>query len=98
MILSLRSEATPILTTVLLAVTFTSGKLAIPALILFAARAVPPQRSAHRWLLRRRVHHRRAAERLLKHAIYRVRPHGVSPLLTAAEDSPILRPTPCSPW
>jgi undecaprenyl-diphosphatase len=84
MILSLRSEATPLLTTFLLAVTFTSGKLAIPALILFAA------------LLYRQDRVRAAAyyagacvtaellNAVLKHAIYRVRPHGVSPLLTAA--------------
>ncbi|HEY2897533.1 MAG TPA: phosphatase PAP2 family protein [Gemmatimonadaceae bacterium] len=84
MILSLRTDATPILTTFLLAVTFTSGKLAIPALILFAA------------VLYRQSGARTAgyyigacvtAELLnavLKHAIYRVRPHGVSPLLTAA--------------
>ena len=84
MILSLRSDATPLLTTFLLAVTFTSGKLAIPALLLFAA------------LLYRRSGVRTAAyyvgacvtaellNAILKHAIYRVRPHGVSPLLTAA--------------
>src|SRR4051812_4977241 len=35
LILSLRAGATPLLTTVLLAVTFTSGKLGIPAAILF---------------------------------------------------------------
>lgn len=84
MILSLRSDATPLLTTFLLAVTFTSGKLAIPILILFAA------------LLYRTGRPRAAAyyigacvtaellNAILKHAIYRVRPHGVSPLLTAA--------------
>jgi membrane-associated phospholipid phosphatase len=84
MIVSLRSEATPLLTTFLLAVTFTSGKLAIPVLILFAA------------LLYRHNGARTAAyyvgacvtaellNDILKHAIYRVRPHGVSPLLTAA--------------
>ena len=84
MILSLRADATPILTTFLLAVTFTSGKLAIPALILFAS------------VLYRQGGARTAAyyigacvtaellNTVLKHAIYRVRPHGVSPLLTAA--------------
>ncbi len=84
MILSLRSEATPLLTTFLLAVTFTSGKLAIPALILFAV------------VLYYRDGARVAAyyigacvtaellNAILKHVIYRVRPHGVSPLLTAA--------------
>ena len=84
MILSLRSEATPLLTTFLLAVTFISGKLAIPALILFAV------------MLYYRDGARVAAyyigacvtaellNAILKHVIYRVRPHGVSPLLTAA--------------
>jgi membrane-associated phospholipid phosphatase len=84
MILSLRSEASPLLTTFLLAVTFTSGKLAIPALILCAA------------LLYRQNGARTAAyyvgacvtaellDAILKHVISRVRPHGISPLLTAA--------------
>jgi undecaprenyl-diphosphatase len=84
LILSLRSGATPLLTTFLLAVTFTSGKLAVPALILFAA------------VLYRQGGMRAAAyyvgacitaeilNAILKHAVYRVRPHGVSPLLTAA--------------
>jgi membrane-associated phospholipid phosphatase len=84
MILSLRSEAGPLLSTFLLAVTFTSGKLAIPALILCAA------------LLYRQNGARTAAyyvgacvtaellDVILKHLISRVRPHGVSPLLTAA--------------
>jgi undecaprenyl-diphosphatase len=84
MILSLRSEASPFLSTFLLAVTFTSGKLAIPALILCAA------------VLYRQNGARTAAyyvgacvtaellDAILKHAISRVRPHGVSPLLTAA--------------
>jgi undecaprenyl-diphosphatase len=84
LILSLRSGATPLLTTFLLAVTFTSGKLAVPVLILFAA------------LLYRQGGMRAAAyyigacitaeilNAILKHAVHRVRPHGVSPLLTAA--------------
>jgi len=84
MILSLRSEASPLLSTFLLAVTFTSGKLAIPILIVCAA------------VLYRRDGARTALyyvgacvtaellDAILKHAISRVRPHGVSPLLTAA--------------
>jgi undecaprenyl-diphosphatase len=84
MILSLRSEATPLLTSVLLAVTFVSGKLAIPALILFAAALY------HRDGARVAGYYVGACvtaellNAILKHAIYRVRPHGVSPLLTAA--------------
>jgi undecaprenyl-diphosphatase len=84
LILSLRSGATPLLTTFLLAVTFTSGKLAIPVLILFAV------------LLYRQSGMSAAAyyvgacitaeilNAILKHVIHHVRPHGVSPLLTAA--------------
>ncbi|HSU95443.1 MAG TPA: phosphatase PAP2 family protein [Gemmatimonadaceae bacterium] len=84
MILSLRTEATPLVTGFLLAVTFTSGKLAIPVLLIFAA------------VLYRRGDARAAAyyigacitaellNAILKHLIYRVRPHGVSPLLTSA--------------
>ena len=84
LIVSLRQDATPFLSTFLLAVTFTSGKLGIPFVILFAA------------LLYRQGGVRAAAyyagacasaeiiDAILKHAIHRVRPHGVSPLLTAA--------------
>jgi undecaprenyl-diphosphatase len=84
LIVSLRTEASPLLTTFLLAVTFTSGRLAVPAVVLFAA------------ALYRKAGMRGAAyyigacataqllNAILKHAIYRVRPHGVSPLLTAA--------------
>ena len=84
LIVSLRTEASPLLTTCLLAVTFTSGRLAIPAAILFTAG------------LYRKAGARQAAyyvgacataqvlNAILKHAVYRVRPHGVSPLLTAA--------------
>jgi len=84
LILSLRADATPALTAFLLAVTYTSGKLAIPVVILVAA------------LLYYQGYARAAAyyvgacvtaemlNAILKHAVYRVRPHGVSPLLTAA--------------
>jgi undecaprenyl-diphosphatase len=84
MILSLRSEASPLLSTFLLAVTFTSGKLAIPALILCAA-VLYHQNGARTALYY--VGACISAELLdavLKHAISRVRPHGISPLLTAA--------------
>ena len=72
------------LTAFLLAITYTSGKLAIPVVILVAS------------LLYYRGSARAAAyyigacvtaeilNAILKHAVYRVRPHGVSPLLTAA--------------
>lgn len=84
LILSLRAFATPWLTTVLLAVTFTSGRLAVPAVLLFA------------FALYRRSGIRaasfyvgacitaQAVDALIKYEIGRVRPHGVSPRLTAA--------------
>jgi undecaprenyl-diphosphatase len=84
LILSLRADAAPWLTTILLAVTFTSGRLAVPAIIVFAA------------ALYRRSGMRTAAfyvgacitaqavDAILKHEIARVRPHGLSPRLTAA--------------
>jgi len=84
LILSLRSDAGPLLTTFLLAVTFTSGKLAIPAVIVFAI-------AIHRQLGARAAAYYIGAcltaqllNAALKHAVDRVRPHGVSPLLTAA--------------
>ena len=84
LILSLRESACPLLTTLLLAVTFTSGRLAVPALILFAA------------ALYRRSGFRTAAyyvgacvsaqvlNAILKLGVDRARPHDVSPRLTAA--------------
>ncbi|MEP7065211.1 MAG: phosphatase PAP2 family protein [Gemmatimonadota bacterium] len=84
LILSLRADATPTLTAFLLGVTFTSGKLGIPFVILFTA------------ILYRQYGARTAAyyvgacvsaelvNAILKHVVTRVRPHGVSPLLTAA--------------
>ena len=84
LILSLRETASPVLTTLLLAVTFTSGRLAVPAVILFAA------------ALYRRSGFRTAAyyvgacvsaqalNAILKFGVDRSRPHGVSPRLTAA--------------
>ena len=84
LILSLRESACPLLTAFLLAVTFTSGRLAIPAVILFAV------------ALYRRSGFRTAAyyvgacvtaqalNAILKSVVDRARPHDVSPRLTAA--------------
>ena len=84
MILSLRAESTPLLSTFLLAVTFMSGKLAIPVLILVAAilHGQGEARSA-RFYVGACVT-AMLMNAILKHAISRVRPHGISPLLTAA--------------
>lgn len=84
MILSLRAEASPLLTTILLAVTFTSGRLAVPALIVFAA-ALYKRSGA-----RAAIYYVAACitgqvlDALLKYDVHRARPHGVSPRLTAA--------------
>jgi undecaprenyl-diphosphatase len=84
LILSLRAEASPLLTTILLAVTFTSGKLAIPAAIVFAAALY--RRSG----ARATIYYAAAClvgqllDALIKYDVGRVRPHGVSPRLTAA--------------
>lgn len=84
LILSLRADATPALTAFLLAVTYTSGKLAIPIVILVAGLLY------HQGYARAAAYYIGACataeilNAILKHAVYRVRPHGVSPLLTAA--------------
>lgn len=84
LILSLRADATPALTTFLLAVTYTSGKLAIPIVILVAAVLY------YQGNVRAATYYIGACvtaelvNAILKRAVYRVRPHGVSPLLTAA--------------
>lgn len=84
LILSLRGIAAPWLTTLLLAVTFTSGRLAIPATILFAIAIY--RRSGVRTL----AYYAGACiaaqilNAILKHSVHRARPHNVSPRLTAA--------------
>jgi len=84
LILSMHAGTSPLLTALLLAVTFTSGRLAVPALILFAV------------ALYRRNGFRTAAyyvvacisaqllNAVIKHGVDRARPHNVSPRLTAA--------------
>jgi membrane-associated phospholipid phosphatase len=84
LILSLREAASPLLTTLLLAVTFTSGQLAVPAVILFAIALY--RRSG----LRAASYYVGACvtaqifNAILKHGVDRARPHDVSPRLTAA--------------
>jgi membrane-associated phospholipid phosphatase len=84
LILWLRTSACPWLTSTLLAVTFTSGRLAVPAVLLFA------------FALYRRSDVRttscyvvaciaaQALNAIIKHGVDRTRPHDVSPQLTAA--------------
>jgi undecaprenyl-diphosphatase len=84
LILSLRESACPLLTSMLLAVTFTSGRLAVPAVILFAAALY--RRSG----LRTAGYYvgtclsAQALNAIFKYGVDRTRPHGVSPRLTAA--------------
>lgn len=84
LILSLRAEASPLLTTILLAVTFTSGTLAIPAALLFVIALY--QRSGRRAAVYYVVAcvTGQLLDALLKYDVGRTRPHGVSPKLTAA--------------
>ena len=84
LILSLRASASPWLTTALLAVTFTSGRLAIPAFIVFAL-ALYRRGGAHAaGYYAGACATAQALNAVMKHAVGRVRPHNVSPRLTAA--------------
>jgi undecaprenyl-diphosphatase len=81
---SVRAEASPMLTAILLAVTFTSGVLAAPAAILFAIAL--HRRSGGRAMLfyAGTVLSGQAVNALLKFEVHRRRPSGISPQLTAA--------------
>jgi undecaprenyl-diphosphatase len=81
---SVRAEASPMLTAILLAVTFTSGVLAAPAAILFAIALY--RRSGRRAMLfyAGTVLSGQAVNALLKFEVHRRRPSGISPRLTAA--------------
>jgi len=84
LILSLRDLASPALTTLLRAVTFTSGRLAVPAVVLFAAALY--RRSGARCAIYYVVAcvTGQLLDALLKYDVHRARPYGVSPRLTAA--------------
>ncbi len=84
LILSLRAGASPWLTTMLLAITFVSGRLAVPAVILFAIALY------YRSGVRATSYYVGAClaaqvlNAIIKYGVRRPRPHGVSPHLTAA--------------
>jgi undecaprenyl-diphosphatase len=84
LILSLRASASPVLTAALLAVTFASGKLAIPAATLFAL--LISRRDGWRtgWYYVAACVTAQLLNAILKLEIHRARPHGISPKLTAA--------------
>ena len=84
LILSLRASASPWLTTAMLAVTFTSGRLAIPAFIIFAF-AIYRRDGLHATgYYAGACATAQALDAIVKHAVGRIRPHNVSPRLTAA--------------
>jgi membrane-associated phospholipid phosphatase len=84
LILSLRTSASPWLTSALLAVTFTSGRLAIPAVIAFAVALYRRNgiRTASYYVCA--CIGAQALNAIMKYGVDRARPHGVSPRLTAA--------------
>lgn len=83
-ILSLRAIASPPLTALLLAVTFTSGRLAVPAAILFALLISRRDGRRNGWYYIAACVFAQLLNAVLKLEIHRVRPHGISPKLTAA--------------
>jgi membrane-associated phospholipid phosphatase len=81
---TLRSSATPLFTTAMLGVTFVSGKLAIPAAILFAYLLLRRDGWRTAWYYVAACATAQLLNLLLKYSIGRARPHGISPKLTAA--------------
>ncbi|HMI58496.1 MAG TPA: phosphatase PAP2 family protein, partial [Gemmatimonadaceae bacterium] len=81
---TLRASATPLFTTTMLAVTFVSGRLAIPAAILFAYLLFRRDGWRTAWYYVAACATAQLLNLLLKYGIDRARPHGISPKLTAA--------------
>lgn len=84
LILWLRTGARPWLTTMLLGVTFTSGKLAVPAAIVFAAALYRRCGIRTAGFYAGACIAAQALNAIIKHGVDRARPHDVSPRLTAA--------------
>jgi undecaprenyl-diphosphatase len=80
----LRAYATPLFTTAMLAVTFVSGRLAIPAAVLFAFLLLRRDGWRTAWYYVAACLTAQLLNLLLKYGIGRARPHGISPKLTAA--------------
>jgi undecaprenyl-diphosphatase len=80
----LRAYATPLFTTAMLAVTFVSGRLAIPAAALFAFLLFRRDGWRTAWYYVAACLTAQLLNLLLKYGIGRARPHGISPKLTAA--------------
>ena len=81
---ALRASATPLFTTTMLAVTFVSGRLAIPSAALFAFLLLRRDGWRTAWYYVAACATAQLLNLLLKYSISRARPHGVSPKLTAA--------------
>lgn len=84
MILSLRTGARPWLTTKLLAVTFTSGRLAVPAALLFGIALYRRCGIRTAGFYAGACVAAQALNAIIKHGVDRARPRDVSPQLTAA--------------
>lgn len=80
----LRSHATPLFTTVMLAATFVSGRLAIPVALLFAYLLFRRDGWRSAWYYVAACLTAQLLNLVLKYGIGRARPHGISPKLTAA--------------
>jgi membrane-associated phospholipid phosphatase len=80
----LRATATPLLTTAMLAVTFVSGRLAIPAAVLIALLLFRRDGWRAAWYFVAACLSAQLLNLVLKYGIGRARPHGISPKLTAA--------------
>jgi undecaprenyl-diphosphatase len=84
LIATLRAGATPVFTTVMLEVTFISGRLAIPAAAVFAFLLFRREGWRVAWYYVAACATAQLLNLLLKYGIGRARPHGISPKLTAA--------------
>jgi len=80
----LRSGATPLFTTAMLATTLISGKLAIPAAMLFTYGLYRSEGRRAAWYYVAACLTAQLLNLILKYGIHRARPHGISPKLTAA--------------
>ncbi|MDQ2765959.1 MAG: phosphatase PAP2 family protein [Gemmatimonadota bacterium] len=81
---SLRAHTTPFFTSLMLAVTFISGRLAIPAALLVAYLLFRRDGWRTAWYYVAACLAAQLLNLLLKYGIGRARPHGISPKLTAA--------------
>ena len=84
LIATLRARATPVFTTMMLGVTFISGRLAIPAAALIAFLLFRRDGWRSAWYYVAACATAQLLNLLLKYGIGRARPHGISPKLTAA--------------